>query len=131
MLKNLAVKQMDNALEASNQNIIQLAWGGDDLEIWHLAYLHKRHSNNPERLLAKVAEVYANFNYSKDMDSFIHYLPPDDLIPSSYSKEENVSRLINRFNDFLNVKCKYLKGSYDYVAADSLLLISNVCRKVN
>lgn len=52
-----------------------------------------------------------HFNYPEDMDSFINYLEPKDgFNPSQYSKEENVVRLINLFNDFLNKEHQYLQN---------------------
>ncbi|MEK3933815.1 DUF2247 family protein [Sporosarcina sp. FSL W7-1349] len=48
-----------------------------------------------EELLNRVAEVYAVFDYPKDMESFINYLPPSDgFDPFLYTKEENEIRLI-------------------------------------
>ncbi|USK65560.1 DUF2247 family protein [Peribacillus frigoritolerans] len=76
-----------------------------------LAYLKMKHQDDYEGLLKKVAEVYADFNYPEDMDSFINYLEPKDgFNPSQYSKEENVVRLINLFNDFLNKEHQYLQN---------------------
>lgn len=140
---NYAVEFLVNHPEISNQNIIQLAWGVDDLDyedllvdilkeshindlnldadVWQfekrkwrfgiLAYLKMKHQDDYEGLLNKVAEVYADFNYPEDMDSFINYLEPKDgFNPSQYSKEENVVRLINLFNDFLNKEHQYLQN---------------------
>ncbi|MFT9820057.1 DUF2247 family protein [Lysinibacillus sp. NPDC056185] len=76
-----------------------------------LAYLKMKHLADFEELLNKVTEVYADFNYPEDMDSFINYLPPKDgYNPSQYSKDENLARLINLFNDFLNKEHQYLQN---------------------
>ncbi|UTR15705.1 DUF2247 family protein [Salipaludibacillus sp. LMS25] len=132
---NYAVEFLTNHPHISNQNIVQLAWGGDDInyenllvdilkdshindfnldaDVWQLerrkwrfgilAYLKMKHQEDFEELLNKVTEVYADFDYPEDMDSFINYLEPkDNFNPLHYSKEENVSRLINLFNDFMN-----------------------------
>lgn len=129
--------------DISNQNIIQLAWGGDDFDyesllvdilkeshiddlnldadVWQfekrkwrfcvLSYLKMKHQDDFEGLLNKVAEVYADFNYPEDMDSFINYLKPKgNFNPSQCSKEENVIRLINLFNDFINKEHHYLQN---------------------
>lgn len=138
-----AVEILTKHPDNSNQNIIQLAWGGNDIdyesllvdiineshindlnsdaEVWQfekrkwrfsiLAYLKMKYQNDFEGLLNKVAEVYADFNYPEDMDSFINYLEPKDgFNPSQYSKEENVVRLMNLFNDFMNKELHYLKN---------------------
>lgn len=140
---NYAVEFLTKHPDISNQNIVQLAWGGDeidyesllvnilkeshiinlnlDADVWQfekrkwrfviLAYLKMKHQNDFEGLLNKVAEVYANFNYPEDMDSFINYLEPKDgFNPSQYPKEENVTRLINLFNDFMNKEHHYLQN---------------------
>ncbi|MCY9265341.1 DUF2247 family protein [Bacillus haynesii] len=140
---NYAVEFLTKHPETSNRNIIQLAWGGDnidyesllvdiltdshindfnlDADIWQLekrkwrfgilAYLKMKHQEDFEELLNKITEVYADFNYPEDMDSFINYLEPKDgFIPSQYSKEENVIRLINLFNDFMNQELEYLQN---------------------
>ncbi|WP_081412736.1 DUF2247 family protein [Fictibacillus gelatini] len=140
-ITNYAVEFLSSHPEANNQNIIQLAWGGDDFDyesllvnilkesniddlnldadVWQfeirkwrfalLTYLKMIHHDDFEKLLDKVAEVYADFNYPEDMDSFINYLAPnDDFNPSQYSQEKNVIRLVNLFNDFLNREQKIL-----------------------
>lgn len=105
-----------NILNESNFNDLYL--GAD---IWQfekrkwrfgiLAYLKMKHLDDFEELLNKVTEVYADFNYPEDMDSFINYLPPKDgFNPSQYSKDENLVRLINLFNDFLNKERQYLQN---------------------
>ncbi|MCR6095426.1 DUF2247 family protein [Salipaludibacillus agaradhaerens] len=139
---NYAVEFLTNHPDTSNQNIIQLAWGGDDInyesllehilkdshindfnletDVWQhekrkwrfgiLAYLKMKHQDDFEGLLNKVTEVYADFDYPEDMDSFISYLEPKDgFNPLHYSKEENVSRLINLFNDFMNQEYLYFQ----------------------
>ncbi|MFS0574795.1 DUF2247 family protein [Sporosarcina sp. 179-K 3D1 HS] len=91
-----------------------------DADIWHiekrkwrfalLASLKARYQNDLEELLDKVAEVYADFDYPEDMESFINYLaPPEGFDPSQYTKEENVNRLITLFDEFLNMERQYLQ----------------------
>ncbi|KXZ19962.1 hypothetical protein AXI57_00870 [Bacillus atrophaeus] len=76
-----------------------------------LVHFKKMYQEDFEELLNQIAEVYADFNYPEDMDSFINYLPPkDNFNQSKYSKEENVARLINLFNEFLNKEHKYLQN---------------------
>ncbi|AWG44361.1 hypothetical protein BEH_26250 (plasmid) [Priestia filamentosa] len=80
-----------------------------------LACLKIKHQDDFEKLLNRIAGVYADFNYPEDMDSFINYLPPKvDFDLSKYSKEENVLRLINLFNDFLNKEHQYLQSDINF-----------------
>ncbi|WP_427108115.1 DUF2247 family protein [Lysinibacillus xylanilyticus] len=142
-IMNYAVGFLINHPETSNQNIILLAWGGDDIDyksllknilkeshindfkldsnVWQfekrkwrfgiLVYIRMKHLDNYGDLLNKVTEVYADFMYPEDMESFINYLPAKDGHDSSqYSKDENVARLINLFNDFLNKEHQYLQN---------------------
>ncbi|MDD9311758.1 DUF2247 family protein [Cytobacillus firmus] len=70
-----------------------------------------KYQENFEELLNEITEVYADFNYPEDMDNFINYLEPKDgYIPSQYSEEENVIRLVNLFNDFMNQEHDYLQN---------------------
>jgi hypothetical protein len=140
---NYAVEFLTKHPDISNQNIVQLAWGGDDIDyesllvdilkeshindlnldadVWQfekrkwrfgiLTYLKVKYQDDFEGLLNEVAEVYADFNYPEDMDSFINYLEPKDgFNPSQYSKEESVIRLINLFNHFMNKEYHYLQS---------------------
>ncbi|WFE14107.1 DUF2247 family protein [Bacillus atrophaeus] len=105
-----------NILKESNIDDLNL-----DVDSWQvekrkwrfgvLVYFKKMYQEDFEELLNQIAEVYADFNYPEDMDSFINYLPPkDNFNQSKYSKEENVARLINLFNEFLNKEHKYLQN---------------------
>lgn len=142
-ITNYAVEFLANHQEINNPSIIQLAWGGEDIDyvcllenilndsnikelnldsdVWEiekrkwrfgiLTYLNIKHQDDYEELLNKIAEVYADFNYPEDMDSFINYLTPqDNTNPSLYSKEENITRLINLFYDFLNKEHRCLQN---------------------
>lgn len=146
-ITNYAVQILSNYPETDNPNIIQLAWGDDNLDfesflvnileelhindldldadMWELekrkwrfgvlAYLEMMHQDDLEELLNLVAEVYADFNYPKDMDSFINYLPPQDgFDPSKYSKEENIVRLYDLFNAFLTKERRYLQNDMTF-----------------
>lgn len=140
---NYAVEFLTNYPDISNPDIVELAWGGDnidyesllvhilkethindlnlDADVWRiekrkwrfgiLAYLKLEHQDDPEGLLNKITEVYADFDYPEDMDSFIIYLEPKDgFNPSQHSKQDNVNRLINLFNDFMNKEHHYLQN---------------------
>ena len=57
--------------------------------------------NKKQELLEKIAEVYADFNYTPDMEEFIYYMPAKNYDPSRHSSQENEDRLINLFYKFL------------------------------
>ncbi|MEI3613624.1 DUF2247 family protein [Pseudogracilibacillus sp. SO30301A] len=77
-----------------------------------LAYLKVKYHNDYGMLLDRIAEVYADFQYPEDVDSFINYLEPkDDINPANYSKEVNINRLINIFNEFLKQEQQELQNS--------------------
>ncbi|EST12732.1 DUF2247 family protein [Sporolactobacillus laevolacticus] len=141
-ITNYAVDFLGSHSESDNQNIVELAWGGNDIDyerllrnilresnvddlvpdsdVWQLETrkwrfgiltdLEIMYQNDPEELLNKIAEVYADFDYPEDMDSFINYLTPKaGYDPSLYSPKENVARLMNYFNVFLNKEQQYLQ----------------------
>ena len=59
-------------------------------------------NNDYDALLENVANLYSDFNYPEDMEGFIYYLEPDDgYDPSKYTKSENIRRLINKLDSFL------------------------------
>jgi len=57
--------------------------------------------NKKQELLEKIAEVYADFNYTPDMEEFIYYMPAKNYVPSRHSFQENEDRSINLFYKFL------------------------------
>ncbi|MNW42729.1 hypothetical protein D3C74_199090 [compost metagenome] len=68
-----------------------------------LSYLKTTYQDDYEEMLNKIAEVYADMDYPEDMEDFINYLTPKDgYNPLLYSHEENVARLVNLFNSFLD-----------------------------
>ncbi|WP_306452939.1 DUF2247 family protein, partial [Terribacillus saccharophilus] len=73
-----------------------------------LSLLKKAYQDDREKLLGKVSEAYADFNYPEDMDYFINYLTPlDGYNPSKHTKNENITRLINLFYEFLLKEHQY------------------------
>lgn len=74
-----------------------------------LSQLKKAYQDDREELLRKVSEAYADFNYPEDMDYFINYLTPlDGYNPSKHTKNENITRLINLFYEFLIKEHQYI-----------------------
>jgi len=52
--------------------------------------------------LAEVEVVYADFDYPKEMDGFIRYMPPNDGYDlSTHTKEENYRKLMNKWERYL------------------------------
>lgn len=52
--------------------------------------------------LAEVEAVYADFDYPKEMDGFIRYMPPvDGYDPSIHTDEENYKNLMSKWEWFL------------------------------
>jgi hypothetical protein len=52
--------------------------------------------------LGKVEEIYADFDYPSEIESFVRYMPPTDgYAPQEHSKEENYTRLIRKWGEFL------------------------------
>jgi hypothetical protein len=75
-----------------------------------LIYL-KQHVSDESELLDKIALVYDDFGFPKDMENFIYYMPSKDFNPLEHSKEECMERLVKLFDDFLSNEKRYLAGS--------------------
>ncbi|MDN4523975.1 DUF2247 family protein [Fictibacillus fluitans] len=68
-----------------------------------LNHLNAKYKDTPKELLDKIAEVYADFDYPEDMETFITYMPPKDGCNSLSSLEkEKINRLISLFYEFLH-----------------------------
>lgn len=134
-ISDYAVEFLTYHSETADTNIIQLAMHSSNMDFenllkelsdlnlnsiacqievrkWRLSVLSllkKAYQDEREELLGKISEAYANFNYPEDMDYFINYLTPlDGYNPSEYSKDENITRLINLFNEFLLKEQRYI-----------------------
>ncbi|MGG5735664.1 MULTISPECIES: DUF2247 family protein [Bacillus cereus group] len=67
-------------------------------------------NNDYDTLLENVANLYSDFNYPEDMKGFIYYLEPDEGYDSSkYTKNENIRRLIDKLDSFLQSEQKALQ----------------------
>lgn len=72
--------------------------------------VYERKNNDYDALLENIANLYSDFNYPDDMKGFIYYLEPDDgYDPSKYTRSENIERLINRLDSFLQSEKKALQ----------------------
>ena len=57
-------------------------------------------TDDTEKLLELIENVYADFGYPADMDKFIPYMPAEDEI-SNYTEAERIQHLIYNFRTFL------------------------------
>lgn len=67
-----------------------------------LAWLfeNKGHVNDP---LSVIEDIYADFDYPPEMQTFVRYMPPTDgYDPRNYTAEENNERLMRLFEQFLD-----------------------------
>ncbi len=70
----------------------------------------KELSEGNNAVLNAVENVYADFDYPSDMDSFISYMPADDEYDASkHTQEENEQRLIKKLNLFLKKETQWIK----------------------
>lgn len=64
------------------------------------AYECRLELNDP---LGRVEDVYADFDYPPEIESFVRYMPPTDgYVPSQHSMEENHQRLMGKWKEFLD-----------------------------
>lgn len=71
----------------------------------------KELSGDNNAVLNAVENVYADFDYPSDMDSFISYMPADDdkYDASKHTQKENEQRLIKKLNLFLKKETQWIK----------------------
>ena len=55
------------------------------------------------KLLKIIEEVYSDFSYPEDMEDFIYYMP-SKINTEIISIEENIRRMIESFNSFMNIE---------------------------
>lgn len=68
-----------------------------------------------ETILSTIENVYADFDYPEDMESFISYMPVDDptYTPSEHTLKENEQRLIEKFNKFLKNELQFVNKALE------------------
>jgi hypothetical protein len=79
------------------------------LRFYVLTYL-KQHISDERELLDKIALVYDDFGFPKDMEDFIYYMPAKNINSLEHSKEEPLGRLVRLFKEFLINEKKFLIG---------------------
>lgn len=90
LLDTLAARDV-GAIEATKEKwlFICLEW----------VYQNRNKYKNP---LTLVEEIYADFDYPSEIESFVSYMPPlDGYDPSQFSHEENVRRLMQKWGEYL------------------------------
>jgi len=71
----------------------------------------KRTTRGNKKLLSAIEQVYSDFDYPSDMESFISYMPVQDenYDTSMHTQKENEQRLIDNFNEFIVQKGKEIR----------------------
>lgn len=72
-----------------------------------LTYL-KKHISDDRELLDKIAQVYDDFGFPKDMEDFIYYMPSKNFDSLELLLEQPMSRLVRLFENFLDEEKKFL-----------------------
>lgn len=73
-----------------------------------------RKNEQGRELLSKAEEVFADFGYPSDMNSFIGYMPIEnsDYNPDEHTQEENECRLIEELDSFLEREKRQWVGQF-------------------
>lgn len=78
-----------------------------DIELRKLRFSILNYLNNSiqdnMKLLKIIEEVYSDFSYPEDMEDFIYYMP-SKINTEIISIEENIRRMIESFNSFMNIE---------------------------
>ncbi|MCP4592693.1 MAG: DUF2247 family protein [bacterium] len=81
-----------------------VAWSSESRRKWLylvLAWVHEHRDELPDPL-GIVEQVYADFGYPVEIQSFVSYMPPEDgYEPQAHSHEENVARLFTKWKKYL------------------------------
>jgi hypothetical protein len=89
----------------------QSATGVDSEKKWlflELSWAYENRKNIPDPL-GLVEEIYADFGYPSEIESFVRYMPVvDGYDPVSHTLEENNRRLFENWRRFLDVQSQIL-----------------------
>lgn len=88
--------------------------------------IQKNITDNQE-LLDEIENIYADFNYPSDMESFIYYMPiqDDEYDVSEHSSQENEQHLIDKFNTFMNKEFQTLINQQSENGKNPSILTAN------
>lgn len=98
-LKKLVVEMYGSSLNQDSS-----VWLKEERK-WRYCMLKKIRMDieSHDQLLGKVAEIYSDMGYPKEMDNFIYYMPTtDDYDSTKFSIEKNQQRMIQLLDDFLS-----------------------------
>lgn len=106
--------------------LLELAWKSDDKEYlletiksiscidnkmsedkWKYCIVKDLVENccDKDKLFFQLDELYASFNYPVDMEEFVSYMPvKDNYDPSQHTQDENMNRLLEKVQIFLEKK---------------------------
>lgn len=72
----------------------------------------KKSNKSVHEILDEIGNIYADFNYPSDMNSFVSYMPieDDNYNPAEHTPEENEQRLFELFNTFLDFELQQIKN---------------------
>ena len=78
----------------------------DKVRVAIIIYLRETEKNEA-RLLEKIAMIYADFDYPKDMESFISYMPIDyKFVATNSIAEDSRNYLLSNLDNFIQVQQK-------------------------
>jgi len=78
----------------------------DKIRIAIIIYLRET-ENDKAKLLEQIDMVYADFDYPKDMDHFISYMPVcEDFFSKNCTIEDNRNYLLSKLDNFIEVQKK-------------------------
>ena len=70
----------------------------------------QQNEKNTQQLLEALEVLYADFGYPKEMSSFIGYMPvQEEYDPTLHTVEENRTRLIKKFENFMTDEWAWLQ----------------------
>ena len=110
-LKDEVLREMRMNLSLENMIDDSKEWRVEEQKLRYILLNNLRLTiKDNKELLEKVEEVYTDFGYPEDMESFIAYMPAkDNYDPSKHCVEENNKHLVELFYDFLEKEKKNIK----------------------
>ncbi|ATA25830.1 hypothetical protein BIY26_05125 [Brenneria goodwinii] len=83
------VEQEDDSIIKQKWLFIVLSW------LWC-------NRNNFDDPLGEIENIYADFDYPSEIEGFVKYMPPSDgYDPSAHTRVENINRLMNNWEEYL------------------------------
>jgi hypothetical protein len=72
-----------------------------------LSYIYENISD-PVKALDKVEEIYTDFNYPKEIEGFVKFMPETDALynPAAHSSEVNLKKMLTEWKNYLEKSAK-------------------------